>query len=96
MFKFARKFDKRILRASVAKRYIRGEGIEIGALGTPLKVPRGARVQYVDRMSKSALYEQYPELKGRSLVDVECIDDGEVLQHIPNNSYMDSPQKQER
>lgn len=38
-------FDKRVLRAQVAKRFLRSEGIEIGALGTPLDLPDGATTQ---------------------------------------------------
>lgn len=79
-------FDKRILRARVAKRFIRGEGIEIGAFRSPLEVPDGAVVRYVDRLSKSQLYEEAPEPQVREAVDVDIIDDGETLQRIPNGS----------
>lgn len=79
-------FDKRVLRAYVANRYIRGEGIEIGALGTPLNVPAGVKVHYVDRMSKADLYREYPEMQGRALVDVAIVDNGEKLDNIPDNS----------
>lgn len=79
-------FDKRVLRAYVANRYIRGEGIEIGALGTPLNVPTGVKVHYVDRMSKDDLYREYPEMRERALVDVGIVDNGETLEKIPDNS----------
>jgi SAM-dependent methyltransferase len=74
------------LRARIANRFIRGEGIEIGALGTPLDLPAGATVRYVDRLSKPELYAECPEIQGRELVDVDLIDNGETLQSIPNGS----------
>ena len=39
----------RIDRESVANAYIKGNGIEIGALHNPLKVSPAAHVKYVDR-----------------------------------------------
>jgi predicted SAM-dependent methyltransferase len=73
-------------RAAIARRHIRGSGIEIGALHNPLRLPRGARVRYVDRMPVEELRRQYPELKGESLVDVDLIDDGERLASVPIES----------
>lgn len=47
-----------VFREDLARRYIRGEGIEIGALTTPLRVPPGVRVHHVDRMSRVDLIER--------------------------------------
>ena len=59
---------------SIAKKYIAGNGIEIGALHKPLKVPESAKVKYVDRMSTSSLRKQYPELNSELLpFEVELI-----------------------
>lgn len=66
--------------------FLRGEGIEIGALHNPLSVPNGVRVRYVDRMSNADLLRHYPELKGQSLVPVDIVDDGERLTSIPDQS----------
>ena len=66
-------------RIFVARRYLHGSGIEVGALHNPLPVPRGAVVRYVDRMSASDLRRQYPELAHESLTDPDVIDDGEKL-----------------
>ena len=66
-------------RRATARRYLRGEGLEIGGLHAPLKVPAGASVRYVDRMSVADLRRHYPELAGEELVDVDVIDDGETL-----------------
>lgn len=78
--------DKRILRALAAQRYLSGEGIEIGALGTPLLLPKHARVRYVDRMAAADLYREYPEMRERGVVNPDIIDDGETLSSIPDGS----------
>jgi predicted SAM-dependent methyltransferase len=70
-------FDAR--RWRLAKRYIRGSGLEVGALHRPLRVPTGVRVRYVDRMDRAQLLSHYPELADEPLVDVDVIDDGETL-----------------
>ncbi len=73
-------------RELVASIYLKGDGIEIGALHLPLPVPRTAHVRYVDRMSATDLKKQYPDLAGRKLVDPDIIDDGERLSTIKNGS----------
>jgi SAM-dependent methyltransferase len=67
------------VRDRLASAYLRGMGIEIGALFNPLPVPAGAKVRYVDRMPVSGLREQYPNLRDRRLVPVDVVDDGERL-----------------
>lgn len=62
--------------------YLRGEGIEIGALHNPLRVAPWTRVRYVDRMTVSELRQQYPELNGKRLVSVDIVADGELLECI--------------
>lgn len=78
--------DKRILRAFVARRYLAGSGIEIGALGTPLDLPPNATARYVDRMSLEDLYREFPEMAQRKLQAPDIIDDGETLAQIPDGS----------
>jgi predicted SAM-dependent methyltransferase len=73
-------------REELAARYLRGTGIEIGALHNPLSTPHGAHVRYVDRMTISDLRKHYPELNGLPLVEVDVIDDGERLESIPDES----------
>lgn len=79
---------KRLLlnRYSLAFLYLRGEGIEIGALHNPLKVAPWAKVRYVDRMSVADLRRQYVELKNEKLVNVDIIDDGETLGKIDDST----------
>jgi predicted SAM-dependent methyltransferase len=73
-------------RRRLARRYLHGSGLEIGALHAPLHVPSGASVRYVDRMDVAGLYGHYPELRGLRLVTVDVIDDGERLSTQPDAS----------
>jgi SAM-dependent methyltransferase len=73
-------------RQRIAGRYLRGEGIEIGALHNPLDVPRAARVRYVDHLPVDELRQHYPELADAPLVDVDILDDGERLATIADAS----------
>lgn len=66
--------------------YLRGSGIEVGALHNPLKVLPFAKVRYVDRMSVDELRRQYPELRTKRLVPIDYIADGELLQCIDDAS----------
>ena len=80
--RFFRLFITRFDRESIARIYIKGKGIEIGALHSPLRVSKLARVTYLDRMSMSDLRKQYPELNSKKLVPIDIIDDGEKLSKI--------------
>src|SRR4051812_5653223 len=69
-------------RKVIADAFLRGDGIEIGALHQPLQVSSAARVKYVDRMSVPDLRRQYAELEAAPLVDIDIIDNGEQLATI--------------
>src|SRR5437868_3415445 len=73
-------------RADVARVYLRGQGIEIGALHRPLRVPRKARVSYLDRLPRADLYRQYPTLAGHHFVPVDIVDDAERLARVADGS----------
>lgn len=62
-------------RASLAKKYLRGHGVEIGALNVPWPNPMGARITYVDEYSLGELQQQYPEARGI----VKCFKDPRLL-----------------
>jgi SAM-dependent methyltransferase len=79
-------YRSKILRLYLSKKYISGNGLEIGALHKPLRVFNGAHVLYVDRKPLNDLRDEFTELKDWSLVDVDVIDDGEHLNTIPDNS----------
>lgn len=72
-------------RKAIARAYLRGHGIEIGAMHNPLKVPRRVRVRYVDRVSAADLAKEHPDL-GSKLVRVDIVADGETLDPIPDSS----------
>lgn len=74
------------VRRHLAGRYLRGNGLEVGALHLPLALPRGASARYVDRMSVDDLRAHYPELDEYELVTPDFIDDGEALTSVPGGS----------
>lgn len=73
-------------RRRAARRYLRGEGIEIGALHIRQVVPRGARLRFVDRFDQHEARRVYPELRTNQLVEVDIVDDGETLATIETGS----------
>jgi SAM-dependent methyltransferase len=73
-------------RRRLARRHLRGSGIEIGALNEPLPLPRAARVRYLDRLDVAGLRREYPELAGERFVQVDIVDDGERLSRIEDSS----------
>jgi SAM-dependent methyltransferase len=69
-------------RAGIARRYLKGYGLEIGALHNPLRVGHKAHVRYVDRLPVAKLRRHYPELAKERLVGVDILDDGERLSSV--------------
>ena len=81
--KFYQKRIKNITRNLLGELYLKGTGLEIGALYKPMPVnKKKAKVLYVDRMHVAELRKQYPELKQFNLVDVDIISNGENLDGI--------------
>jgi SAM-dependent methyltransferase len=74
-----------VVREDLARRHLSGEGIEIGALTAPLRVPPDVRVRYVDRLDRAGLLrEEGPHsvalgLDARSIPEVDVVDDAERL-----------------
>lgn len=84
---YARTLNPRFgIRRFLARVYIRGTGIEIGALHRPLSVGWRARVRYVDRMDVASLRRTYPDLRRQRLTPVHIVDDGETLKTIADGS----------
>jgi SAM-dependent methyltransferase len=73
-------------RAKLAAPFLRGAGVEIGALHFPLPTPAGAKVRYVDHLPTVLLRQEYPELNHFPLVEVDQIENGEALAGIPDAS----------
>lgn len=77
-----------MVRKTISENYIRGSGIEIGALNLPLPVAEGVNVRFVDRETEEQLHDQYDELGMADVdfVDPDVVDDGEELRHFSDNS----------
>ena len=76
------RFETEGRREELAIRYLRGDGIEIGALFLPLAMPHGARVRYVDHAPEEELratYERELQFHNLPLVVPDVVDDGETL-----------------
>lgn len=76
-------------REELAIKYVRGEGIEIGALNMPLQLPAGTRVQYVDHAPTEELQRTYWHGIGRHnspLVATDVVDDAEHLHSFADAS----------
>ena len=73
-------------REGLARKFLYGSGIEIGALQRTLAVPSTATVRYVDRFGLQDLLSHYPELNGLPLQAPDIIDDGETLSTIADGS----------
>ncbi len=73
-------------RARVSRRFLRGDGVEIGALHSPTPVARGVHVRYVDRLSRAEQRAALGELREYPFVEVDLIDDGETLDSIDDAS----------
>ncbi len=88
LFQFAIEFQEYELTARVglANRYIRGSGIEIGALQKPTRLNGACQVRYIDRMSLEKLLEHYPEMAKIPVQAPDIVDDGQLLQHIAESS----------
>ncbi len=74
------------VRLFASYRYLRGNGIEIGALNRPLRIFHDARVRYIDRLPSDKLREAYPELAGEPFVEVDAVDQGETLASVEDTS----------
>jgi SAM-dependent methyltransferase len=81
--------DLTTYREDLARRYIRGSGIEIGALHRPVPLPADARVRYVDIMGREALLATYSTAvygNPKWVVETDVIDDGERLSSFADES----------
>ena len=88
LFQFALGFQDYEVSARVglANRYIRGSGIEIGALQKPTQLNPACQVRYIDRMSLQKLLEHYPEMAQIPVQAPDIVDDGQQLAHIAEDS----------
>jgi SAM-dependent methyltransferase len=105
--KFATPFVRRMLgrrsifevREELAQRYLKGQGVEIGGLNSPLKVPTCATVRYADIKPLGELKAHYADIsiiqRPDILTDLESLDGipdasldffiaNHVLEHVEN------------
>ena len=81
-----------VTREDLARRYVSGQGIEIGALTAPLRVPPGVVVRHVDRMSRADLIRTHgPELTAagsdpQAIPEISVVQDAETLSGIADRS----------
>ena len=73
-------------RDRLAQEYLKGSGIEIGALHKPTNLSLGAEVKYVDCKTREKNLAQYPELKNKNLVNTDIIDEAFVLSKVDSES----------
>ena len=78
--------DALTLRTIIGSTYIKGNGIEIGALDKPMPLPENAKAQYVDRFDREGLIRQYPSLRKVKLTKVDIVEDGQQLKSIAEGS----------
>ncbi|EKD09933.1 methyltransferase domain-containing protein [Limnospira platensis] len=78
--------DKLRHRDRLAIKYLKGQGIEIGALHKPTQVSSDASVKYVDYKTRSDNLKQYPELQNQSIVETDIIDEAFVLSKVDSGS----------
>ena len=78
--------NARFARVTLATHYVRGEGIEIGALDRPMPFPESVKVRYVDRMSHEDLLASFAELNREAIVRPDFVADGQTLETVPDDS----------
>ena len=73
-------------RGALARAWLRGTGLEVGALHVPIPVPDGVRVRYVDRCSREENAKRFPDLSPEAIVETELQGDGFDLAAVPDAS----------
>lgn len=71
--------DRFLVREDLARRYLRGEGIELGAGMWPMRVPPQAKVRYVDRVPREQLITDYGSLFAEANLSPSSIPEPDVL-----------------
>ena len=81
-----------VIREDLARRYLSGTGIEIGARTKPLRVPSDVHVRHVDRMSRADLIaEDAPDLarvglNPQDIPHIDIVDDAATLARVETAS----------
>ncbi len=75
------------LRIVFPRKYLRGIGLEIGALHAPVPLPGGTRADYLDHCNTVALRERFAEARDRYCVFPVMVDGSEMLSSVEDASY---------
>lgn len=70
----------------MAMRWLKGSGLEIGALHKPTPLPEGASVAYVDYKTRAENEKAYSELADETIVETHHVGDGFSLDFISDGS----------
>lgn len=73
-------------RDDLSRRYLKGSGLEIGAMHFPLKVEADVCVKYVDVNSRQENIARHPEIDGTKVVKTDFVEDGFKLASFADNS----------
>ena len=79
-------FPSYSVRKKLSFRYLRGSGLDIGALHNPLEVPPGVTVTYVDYATREENIKKFPLIDASRIVVTDYVADGCELAGIPNAS----------
>jgi SAM-dependent methyltransferase len=74
------------VREKLAAVYLRGVGLEIGALHLPLKTQRNVIVKYVDIATREENIRRFPELDASRIVTTDYLENGFEISSIPDLS----------
>lgn len=80
-------FRIRFIRNGLARKYLTGSGLEIGAMHSPVKPPAGVRVSYVDVASREESIGKFPEIAADKVVPVDFVTDGFILENVPDGAF---------
>jgi SAM-dependent methyltransferase len=77
-----------VIREDLARRYLSGSGIEIGALAFPLRVPPSARVTHVDYLPTAELARVHADsgINVAAIPEVQVVDDASTLSKFSDAS----------
>lgn len=74
------------VRTQLSKKYIKGQGLEIGALHQPLVNPNLATIAYVDNRDYADLCNTYPEIDAKLIIPPSIVCSGDRLEAVEDQS----------
>ena len=79
-------FPSYSVRKKLSFRYLKGTGLEVGALHHPLEVLPGVTVRYVDLATREENIKKFPMIEPSGIVDTDYVEDGCELAGIQPGS----------